>query len=222
MWGKNMKKILLGSIVTVVILILVSFTSVVGYRSVESNIRVSPLFNIRSSRAIDEESRRLTNEYVGKGEEINIPIPKHNPYGYLINRALNRLKEMDRDTVKRLLDNKAVIYRQFEENPIVINYLNKSYSNIDDMQTEYPTYGEPPCFLPTIIEAIEGFCLLEIILAVLLVPIAIPLLIILGSALLVSIIALFLWVGGYFIYNSFINRDCFKTLPGPFSCLCEP
>jgi hypothetical protein len=157
------------------------------------------------------------------GDEINIPIPKHNPYGYLINRALNRLKEMDRDTVKRLLDNKAVIYRQSTENFMVINYLNKSYSNIDDMQTESPTYGGvPPCFLPTIIEPVLGLCLLEIILMILAIPVAIPLLIIFGGAFLVSIIALFLWIGGYFIYNSFVNQDCFKTLPGPFSCLCEP
>ena len=39
-------KILIGSIASVVILILVSFTSVVGYNSVESDVKVSPLFNI--------------------------------------------------------------------------------------------------------------------------------------------------------------------------------
>jgi len=48
------KKILLGSILSVAILILVSFTSVLGYNSVDSDVKASPLFNIRSSRAIDE------------------------------------------------------------------------------------------------------------------------------------------------------------------------
>jgi len=68
------KKILIGSIIAVAILIGVSFTSVVGYISVESNVKVSPLFNIRTSRAIDEESKDITCDYIGKGETIAIPL----------------------------------------------------------------------------------------------------------------------------------------------------
>jgi hypothetical protein len=40
------KKILIDSIIAVEILVLVSFTSVVGYISVESDVKISPLFNI--------------------------------------------------------------------------------------------------------------------------------------------------------------------------------
>jgi len=57
-WGKNMnKKILIGSIIAVAILVLVSFTGVVGYQTTKSSTiaRASPLFAVRSSRAIDEE-----------------------------------------------------------------------------------------------------------------------------------------------------------------------
>ena len=39
-------KILSGSIIAVTVLIGVSFTSVVGYRSVASDVKVSPLFNM--------------------------------------------------------------------------------------------------------------------------------------------------------------------------------
>ena len=49
------KRILIGSIIAVVILILLSFTSAIGYRSIESDVKVSPLFNIRSSKAIGKE-----------------------------------------------------------------------------------------------------------------------------------------------------------------------
>ena len=56
------KKILIGSIIAVTILIGVSFTSVVGYRSVASDVKASPLFNIRTSRAIDEEEKGLRCE----------------------------------------------------------------------------------------------------------------------------------------------------------------
>ena len=82
------KKILLGSIIAVVILVLVSFTGVVGYQSAKSSTiaRASPLFSVRSKRAIDRESKDLTSDYIGKGEEVTIPIPTsdgnmlYNPY----------------------------------------------------------------------------------------------------------------------------------------------
>jgi hypothetical protein len=57
-------KILTGSIIAVAILILVSFTSVVGYSSVESDGKSSPLFNVRSSRAIDKNGKVFTTDYV--------------------------------------------------------------------------------------------------------------------------------------------------------------
>jgi len=68
-------KIPIGSIIAISILIGVSFTSVVGYRSVDSDVKASPLFNIRTSRAIDEENNIVTSEYVGKGDVINLSIP---------------------------------------------------------------------------------------------------------------------------------------------------
>ncbi len=64
-------KILIGSIIAVAILIGVSFTSVVGYNSIESDKKLSPLFNIRTSRAVDKDSKDLSCEYVGKGEDTN-------------------------------------------------------------------------------------------------------------------------------------------------------
>ena len=69
------KKILIGSIIAVVILILVSFTGVVGYQTTKSSTiaTASPLFAVRSSRAIDEESKDLSCDYVGKGEIFRIP-----------------------------------------------------------------------------------------------------------------------------------------------------
>ena len=72
------KKILIGCIIAVVILILVSFTGVVGYQTTKSSdvARTSPLFSIRSTRAIDKESKDLTCDYVGKGVENSLSIPR--------------------------------------------------------------------------------------------------------------------------------------------------
>ena len=55
-------KILIGSIIAVVILVLVSFTGVVGYQTTKFSTiaKASPLFSVRTQRAIDKESRGLT------------------------------------------------------------------------------------------------------------------------------------------------------------------
>jgi len=104
------KKIFIGSIIAVTVLIGVSFTSVVGYRSVTSDVKASPLFNIRCSRAIDEESEDLSCEYVGKGDIINIPLPTKN----------NRLELMDTFTsIIRTINDKS--YDRFVD--LILKYL---------------------------------------------------------------------------------------------------
>jgi len=87
------KKILLGSILSVVILILVSFTSVVGYRSVAFDVKASPLFNIRTNMAIDEESVELRCAYVGKGDTFQ--LPKRNSKIVLVQKFVERISDMD-------------------------------------------------------------------------------------------------------------------------------
>ncbi len=89
------KKILLGSIIAGAVLIGVSFTTVVGYRSATSDVRASPLFNIRSSRAIDVESRDLSCEYVGMGEDFILSIPKRDSRTALIQKVIDRISKMD-------------------------------------------------------------------------------------------------------------------------------
>ena len=71
------KKILIGSIIAVVILILVSFSSVVGFQSVKSDSKIeSPLFGVRTNRAINDENNGVKSDYIGKGKEIKIHLPK--------------------------------------------------------------------------------------------------------------------------------------------------
>ena len=95
------KKILIGSLVAVFILIMVTFTSVVGYRSIESNVKDSPLFNIRSSRAINEESKDIACNYVGKGEVTNICLPKGNDRTDSVDALINVVKRMDDKSLQR-------------------------------------------------------------------------------------------------------------------------
>ncbi len=117
------KKILFGSIVAVSVLIGVSFTSVVGYRSAASDVKASPLFNIRSSRAIDEDSVDLSCNYIGEEEENTLLIPKRENKA-LIQSYINRISKMDEDKFNRFIR-------------IVINHLQNekklSKHNVDEI-----------------------------------------------------------------------------------------
>ncbi len=90
------KKKLLGSIISVLTLVVVSFTSVVGFQNVKSiSITDSPLFNIRAKRAIDEKTEDLKLNYMGKGEEKKIPLPYRMEVTKQERKILNTLSEME-------------------------------------------------------------------------------------------------------------------------------
>jgi len=91
------KKYLIGSIIAVVILVLVSFTGVVGYQTTKSSTiaRASPLFTVRSSRANDEESEDFTCEYVGKGSESGIFIPERDRKSSQIYKIIKKISQID-------------------------------------------------------------------------------------------------------------------------------
>jgi hypothetical protein len=97
------KNLLIGSIISVAILILVSFTSVVGYRSITSDVKASPLFTIRSNRAIDEDSRDFSCEYVGDGEQIKITIPVGDNRRELQFRVVNIISKMKDKEIKKII-----------------------------------------------------------------------------------------------------------------------
>ena len=119
------KKILIGSIIAVVILVLVSFTGVVGYQTTKSSTitRASPLFHVRSSRAIDEESEDLSCDYVGKGEEINLLIPKTDFKIVLIQEVINKIRKMNDLTFNRFLN-------------LIITLIQKNNNNKDEIVSE--------------------------------------------------------------------------------------
>ena len=99
------KKILLGSIIAVVILVLVSFTGVVGYQTTKSSTisKASPLFSVRSKRAIDEESNVVTSDYVGKGEEIALSIPKRDNKTELVQKFIKSINRMSDETLENFI-----------------------------------------------------------------------------------------------------------------------
>ena len=112
------KKILIGCIIAVATLVLVSFTGVVGYQTTQSSTiaRASPLFTIRSSRAIDGESKDIACDYVGKGEEHNILLSSRIGKVELLDKLANIIRKMDDKSFDRFV--KIVIANINQNNKI--------------------------------------------------------------------------------------------------------
>jgi hypothetical protein len=135
------KKILIGSIIAICILVGVSFTSVVGYRSIASNVNASPLFNIRSSRAIDDESNELTYNYVGKEKQSILSIPKRDISKLYIKDVIKIFYEMDDISYTRFID--LFIKRMYKDKlilksdiPFMMMYLHQLKTTPDGVKNE--------------------------------------------------------------------------------------
>jgi hypothetical protein len=113
MWVKEMNKNILaiGSIIACIILLVASLSPVVGYNSARSSVRDSPLFSVRTKRAIDQDRDELTSEYVGKGNWI--PIPTRNSNMVLIQKTINRFCQMDDSGFSRLT--KLIINHAYQD-----------------------------------------------------------------------------------------------------------
>ena len=151
------KKILIGSIIAVAILVLVSFTGVVGYQTTKSSTiaKASPLFTVRSSRAIDEESKDFSCDYLGRGEESILSIPKRDSETSRIQKAIDSISKIDDETFDRLVD--FLINRQGkrikEENiPEMINVLHQLKINPDEIKNYIADEKENELYTE------EGFC----------------------------------------------------------------
>jgi len=97
------KRIIVGSIIAVAVLIGISFTGVVGYQTTKSSTiaKVSPLFSVRTSRALDKESKDFTCDYVGKGNTL--PFPERDDKAVLIQKVIDRISKMDDVTIEKLI-----------------------------------------------------------------------------------------------------------------------
>ena len=98
------KKVLYGSIFTIAVIILVSFSSAVEMQSIESSTKNdSPLFNIRTNKANEKESTNLTCDFVGKGKSIDIPILNRDIFVINLIKSLKYLMKMDKNEIKKSL-----------------------------------------------------------------------------------------------------------------------
>lgn len=176
-------KIIVSSIVVVVILVLVSFTGVVGYQITKSSTiaKASPLFSIRSTRAIDINSKDLSCDYVGKGKDTTIPFPTSNSRNALLQSTKDIISIMDDERYNifvKLVSRYLSGYSKytdidFDDLSKALKLLRnkpneKQLSNLNDppftyIFCTYDNQWEPGCFIILIIESVVISVLLIII-----------------------------------------------------------
>jgi hypothetical protein len=87
------------SIIAVVLLVLGSLTNVVGYQSVKSSVvNDSPLFSVRTQKAINQQQNIITSQYLGKGKENLLQFPIRDNKTELVIKTIEFISKMDDKT----------------------------------------------------------------------------------------------------------------------------
>ena len=140
-------KILIGSIIAVVILILVSFTSAVGFHSVKSTSAIdSPLFGIRTRRAIGQGQQDITTDYLGHGEETNLHLSNRIKRAEQVQKAIDIISKMDDKTFNKFV---SLIFSRIKQNSIddeeIVIVLNQVKNNqeINETAVPLPIWNDP-------------------------------------------------------------------------------
>ena len=98
------KRIFIGCLIAIAVLIGLSFTSVSGYNNVESNQKNSPLFDIRINSAIQKDSKPFTSNYLGKSKQNVIYFPQKDNKLNSFRKAIEGISEMNARTFTRFVD----------------------------------------------------------------------------------------------------------------------
>lgn len=112
------RKLMISSIAVAVIIVLISFTSVIGFQTTKSKlIKDSPLFNVRTQRAINKPSKDvMITEYIGKRKTITISFPTKNTTLLLLQKVIDGISTMKdivfskflNETISKLHESKIV------------------------------------------------------------------------------------------------------------------
>jgi hypothetical protein len=152
----------------VVLLLMASLSNVVGYQSVKSTVNDSPLFNVRTQRATNQQQNTLLSQYLGKGKMANIYFSNRNNTTELLKRVMELISKMDDSSYEQLMNlclqkikkddaqrnhkaNKITrLFRQLKTKPeITDQVIPKNNNLLYTMPLPAPSicYWEPGCIL---------------------------------------------------------------------------
>jgi hypothetical protein len=112
------KPLLMGSIGAVILLIMGSLSTVVGYQSVQSTtVDNSPLFATRTKRATNQEEVNITLQYLGMGQEELMHFPSRDTNDGPLMKAIEFIRTMDHTTFAQFT--KLVLQRCRQDNSLM-------------------------------------------------------------------------------------------------------
>ena len=172
------KKIVLGSIFAVVILIFLSFTNVVGYRTNNSDsVEKSLLFSVRTRRATEQDDNLYSSNYIDKGKDVGFSIPKRDNRKALLLDVIARISQMDDKSFNKLII--TAISRLNQDNKLqdidakkIILTLNLLRTNPDKVEdyiiAEKNNYFEDTYYICTFVGWYPGCFLFSLLYSILL------------------------------------------------------
>lgn len=99
------KKIIIGSIIAVALIVLLSFTNVVGHQNVKFDARVlSPLFHVRSKQKTNLVQNNYFSNHVGIENYESIYFPNRDNDTILFQKILNKIINMDDETFNNFIN----------------------------------------------------------------------------------------------------------------------
>jgi hypothetical protein len=180
----NKKVLFVGTFGATIILLLASFSSVVGTHVVKSmNERNSPLFSVRVNRAVDKGYRSSCN-FIGKGNDKIIPLPKLDDINEVMGKARELWEKLKDDPTS--LKKVRVLLEKIRNKPQFLYKLQGLKGKIleKNQHTMECTMGGPTCsgvqcflilLLAIIILFLLPFLIPFAVIASLILPTCIPL-----------------------------------------------
>jgi len=146
------KKALVISISAAVLIVLASLSSVIGTNAIKSNDEkrsiASPLFAVRTQRSLDkEEAKKISANYLGKGKQLNILLPKKSMAQVWIDKAIKIF-----DTNPVLIDK---LLERLDKTPYFARTLNKHDVSKQDIKNYIRIIKNDPSALTEEIENIQ-------------------------------------------------------------------
>jgi hypothetical protein len=171
-WRKGImskkKKIIIGSFGAAVLILLTSFTMVIGKQTNNETNANSPLFAIRIQNTINGEQKSVTSYYLGKGKECKISVINRDTKIDLLQKIIEKISKMNDAQLAELAfliySNKIVkentqqilrVLYQLKNNPTEIK---KQLSSIPN-DCSHITKGCPPTTFPVCIPTIDYWVL---------------------------------------------------------------
>ena len=146
------RKIVIGSILAAVLIVLASLTTVVGTTAKKSNDEkigvVSPLFALRARRFTnDADEKKINSNYLGKGKILNLGFPTKTLFNVWINRVFKKI-----DDNPEILN---ALLTKLEDSPKVFNLLKLHNIDIKNFKNDIAKIKTNPSVLKEKYEEVE-------------------------------------------------------------------